>query len=191
MDEKIGDEKRASRRTEAAELRLFICAFDDFPTKNGRHLYSRNIVYLFESLKRILGLEKHVPNLVAALWGFGFFALLLAGSKLVRPDRKSDAARSGFNSGERNSESPWIRMSARYHLLVAAATTFFLGVLILYPAVATFRQWLDEGHGVVALAAVGVFLGTLSVALAYAWMKGDLSWIRDKEENGNPRERVS
>ncbi|MBI3556886.1 MAG: NADH-quinone oxidoreductase subunit A [Deltaproteobacteria bacterium] len=136
-------------------------------------------------------MEKHVPNLLAGLWAMGFFVALLALSRLVRPNRPTEAARGGFSSGERSTETPWIRISARYQILLAAATMFFLGVLLLYPAVASFRQWLEEGRGAAALASVGIFLGTLSVALAYAWMKGDLSWIRDKEEHGNSRERLS
>lgn len=193
-DEQIGDHISASASVQAAEFDLMwsdIPSVGDFLSKNGRHLYSRNIVYSFESIKDTLGLEKHVPNLLAGLWAMGFFILLLALSRLVRPKHSSEAARGGFNSGERSSEKPWIRVSARYQILLTAATMFFLGVLLLYPAVAAYRQWLDEGRGLTALVAVGTFLGTLSVALAYAWMKGDLSWIRDKEEHGNSRERIS
>lgn len=144
-----------------------------------------------------------MPNLLAALWALVFFALLLAFSKLVRPARRGDANRyssgsssdspMGFDdrSDQQSEGQPWIRMPARYQLLFVAATMFFLGVLLLYPAVATFRQWIDEGHGAAALIAIGVFLATLAVALAYAWMKGDLSWIKDKEDNGTTRERLS
>jgi NADH-quinone oxidoreductase subunit A len=142
-------------------------------------------------------LEKHVPNLVAALWAFGFFAVLLALSKLVRPDTKR---RNSTSVWEKTSKTPWIRMSSRYQILLAVAALFFLGALVLYPAISAFRQWTDEGHGVSALIAVGLFLGTLSVALAFSWMKGDLSWITDSEsrsdnreenKNGNSRERIS
>ena len=143
-------------------------------------------------------MEKHVPNLISALWAFGFLAAVLAAGRLVRPDRKSEAARSGFNSGERNDESPWIRVSARYHLILAATAAFFLGALLLYPAAASFREWLEEGKGLTALLAIGVFMGTLSVALSHAWMKGDLNWIVEpgsspdnKADGGNSRERVS
>lgn len=138
--------------------------------------------------------------MLAALWALGFFAVLMALSHLVRPKRSSDpATTSAFSSGENPSGKPWIRMSARYHVLIAVAATFFLAVLLLFPSIATFKQWLVDGHGIAALTAVGMFLGTFAVALAYAWMKGDLSWISNVvtsegnhgETNGNPGKRVS
>jgi NADH-quinone oxidoreductase subunit A len=118
-----------------------------------------------------------------ALWALVFFGVLLALSKLVRPDRKTEASRNAFSSGEKPSGEPWIRIRIRYQVLISVATVFFLGVLILYPAVATFRQWIEQGRGSFVLAAVGVFFGTLSVSLAYAWMNGDLNWIRDDQSN--------
>lgn len=109
----------------------------------------------------------------------------------MRPDNNSAKARKELVAHDGSNVRPWIRMAARYHLLVAAAAMFFLGVLILYPAIATFKQWIEDGHGVAALVSVGLFMSSLSVALAYAWMKGDLSWTKDKEDNGNPRERLT
>jgi NADH:ubiquinone oxidoreductase subunit 3 (subunit A) len=129
-------------------------------------------------------LEKHVPNFLAGIWALGFVALTLVVSRLVRPERpKAEPA-------ERTAK-PWIRMAARHQILMAAAAMFFLGALLMLPAAATFRQWLEEGRGVAAIGAVGLFLGTLSVALAFAWIKGDLSWSRHKEEHGDSRKRVS
>lgn len=132
-----------------------------------------------------------MPNLLTALWILGFFAVLLGFSSLVRPSGPSEPQKNKLPSGEKVDEKPWIRMSARYQALIAVAATFFLGILLLYPAVSTFRHWLDQGRGIGALTAVGFFLGILSVALAYAWMKGDLSWIVDKEENGHIRKHIS
>jgi NADH:ubiquinone oxidoreductase subunit 3 (subunit A) len=149
--------------------------------------------------------------MLAALWALGFFVILMALSSLVRPQRRTQgrsgaktdddaasaeqSASNAVSSGETTIGKPWIKMSARYHILIAVAATFFLAVLLLFPPITTFRQWLDEGNGVSALLAVGMFLGTLAVALAHAWMKGDLSWVvrveTREENNGNPGKRVS
>lgn len=138
-------------------------------------------------------MEKHVPNMLAALWAVGFLVLLAALSRLVRPNRSGSTAKEAFNSGEVTHGKPWTRMSARYQVLIAVAAMFFLGVLLLFPPIATFREWLNEGNGVTALLAVGLFLATLTVALAHAWTKGDLSWVSDveKEEHGDSGKRVS
>lgn len=137
--------------------------------------------------------------MLAALWAMGFLIVLMALSYLVRPKRPNANASKAFSSGEVPNSKPWIRMSARYHILIAVAAMFFLAVLLLFPPIATFRQWLSDGNGMAALLSVGMFLGTLAVALAYAWMKGDLSWIShveasteiDKEDHGNSGKRVS
>lgn len=125
--------------------------------------------------------------MLAALWAMVFFVALLGFSKTVRPARKQ----SGLIEKKPPTTKPWIRMSARCQSLIAVTAVFFLGALILFPVAAAFRRWSDDGNGVEALAVVGVFLGTLAVALAHSWMKGDLTWVRDKEEHGNTRERIS
>ena len=138
-------------------------------------------------------MEKHVPNMLAALWATGFLVLLVALSRLVRPNRSGSAAEDAFNSGEVIHSKPWTRMSARYQALLVIAAMFFLGVLLLFPPIATFREWLNEGKGLTALAAVGLFLATLAVALAHAWTRGDLSWVSDVEkgDHGDSGKRVS
>jgi NADH-quinone oxidoreductase subunit A len=139
-------------------------------------------------------MEKHVPNLLMAVWAFIVFGLLLVASSLVRPNKKNEATKRAFLSGEQPKGQPWVRVSIRYRALLSLAAVFFLGILVLYPAATAFRQWLDEGKGVLAFGALVVFLGTLSVALAYAWMNGDLSWIKEvetKEDHGSAGERVS
>jgi NADH-quinone oxidoreductase subunit A len=136
--------------------------------------------------RRRFALEKHVPDLLAALWAFVFFATLLALSSLVRPRADSnEASRSGFNSGEPPADRPWIRMSGRHPALVAVATVFLVGSLLIFPAVARLRHLIDKGEGVMGLVVVGAFLSTLGIALMYAWKRGDLNWFIEKERRGN------
>jgi NADH:ubiquinone oxidoreductase subunit 3 (subunit A) len=134
-------------------------------------------------------MEKHVPGILAAVFAFAFFGVALWFSGLVRPGHARVAKPEGLSS-----DKPSVRISARYQVLLSAAALFFFGFLVLFPVVASFRKWIDEGRGSEALVLIGIFLGTMSIALAYAWMKGDLSWsgsTTDKGEHGNPRKRIS
>lgn len=119
-------------------------------------------------------MEKHVPNLFSALWGVCFLAILVGLSKLVRPDRRQPSSHLRTRSGE-ESDKPALRLWAGHQVLIVGAAVLFFGLLVLYPAIATFRQWLTDGRGLEALILVGLFIGTLAVALAYAWMRGDLT----------------
>ncbi|MEW6057434.1 MAG: NADH-quinone oxidoreductase subunit A [Bdellovibrionota bacterium] len=130
-------------------------------------------------------MEKHLPNFLAGIWGLGFLISLLVFSFWVRRSRRDESGKTAFSSGEAIESKPWIKMASRYQSLVVAAAAFFGAMFMLYPVVSTFRHALEEGRGLAALVAVSLFLASLSVALAYAWTKGDLSWIRDKESRNN------
>lgn len=125
-----------------------------------------------------------MPYVLMAVWVLAFFGALLAASRLVRPARRSPEGSLGYESGERPQGTPWIRMSARFQALLALACLYFIGTLVFYPAAVVFRAWVRDSRGLAAFAALAVFLGSFAVALAHAWKKGDLSWVRG--DDGSP-----
>jgi NADH:ubiquinone oxidoreductase subunit 3 (subunit A) len=51
---------------------------------------------------------------------------------------------------------------------------FDAAVVLLVPVAAVLRRWVSEGMALRAVAELTVFVLVLSLALAYAWKKGDL-----------------
>jgi NADH:ubiquinone oxidoreductase subunit 3 (subunit A) len=98
-----------------------------------------------------------------------FFFVLLFFSKLIRP-RHFDRVQPDQNS------ILWSKINVRYQILLGISVLLFLAVLILYPAAVVLRQQIADGSGLAAFLELSFFLGTLSVALAYAWKKGDLTY---------------
>lgn len=134
-------------------------------------------------------MEKYVSHLIAGLWVLGFCILVNAASRLVRPNKSGPKARLAFHSNEGldsseklKPESPWIRVTARYHVLLVISVLFFVASLAFYPVAQVFKEWVLKGQGKLAFLEISIFIGTLTIALAYVWAKGDLNWIKGKEE---------
>jgi NADH-quinone oxidoreductase subunit A len=48
----------------------------------------------------------------------------------------------------------------------------------VFPVAAVFRRWVEGGVGLFALIEVLMFVGILFLGLIYAWVKGDLDWVK-------------
>lgn len=59
---------------------------------------------------------------------------------------------------------------------------FFVASLAFYPVALVFKEWVLKGEGKLAFLEISIFIGTLAIALAYVWAKGDLNWIKGKED---------
>lgn len=65
----------------------------------------------------------------------------------------------------------WHRVHLRYYPMALLLLAFEMEMMFMYPwAVAYVRE------GTIALAEMGMFLGLLSVGIAYAWREGALRW---------------
>jgi NADH:ubiquinone oxidoreductase subunit 3 (subunit A) len=134
-------------------------------------------------------MEKHIPGILAAVFALAFFGVALWLSRLVRPEAKRTA-----KFEKTDGTGPAVRIAARYQILISAAAMLFLGALVMFPAVVVFRKRIEDGRGTEALTWIGIFLGTVSIALAYAWVKGDLSWggnSAQEDHHGTSGKRAS
>ena len=55
---------------------------------------------------------------------------------------------------------------------------FDVELAFVYPVVAVFKSWAEQGQGAFAFVELGVFLAILMVGLVYVWAKGDLEWLK-------------
>ncbi len=113
------------------------------------------------------------------------FAFLLLGvvfvaggyltARMLRPHRPNPAKTSTYECGEEAVGSAWVKFNIRFYVVALIFIIFDVEVVFLYPWATVFKQL-----GVFALVEALVFAGILILGLAYAWVKGDLDWVRPK-----------
>ena len=111
---------------------------------------------------------------------FAFLALgvvFVAGgyltARLLRPSRPNPAKNSTYECGEEAVGSAWVKFNIRFYVVALIFIIFDVEVVFHFPWATIFRQL-----GEFALVEALVFAGILILGLAYAWVKGDLDWVR-------------
>jgi NADH-quinone oxidoreductase subunit A len=116
-------------------------------------------------------LAEYLPILIFLAIAGTLGVLLLVLGFLLAP-RKPDAAKlSPYECGFEAFEDSRMKFDVRYYLVAILFIVFDLEIAFLFPwAVAL------DSIGIVALAAMGVFLLVLVVGFVYEWKKGALEW---------------
>ena len=109
---------------------------------------------------------------------FVLCGLMLGLGRLLRPSNPNLGKLSTYECGEPPSGPAWINFNIRFYLIALVFVIFDVELAFVYPVVAVFRKWIDEGRGAYALAEIGLFIGILAVGLVYVWVKGDLEWLK-------------
>jgi NADH-quinone oxidoreductase subunit A len=113
---------------------------------------------------------------------FSVAALLLAGmlalGRLLRPDNPGHLKLTTYECGEPPTGNAWINFNIRFYLVALIFVIFDVEIAFIYPVAAVFKEWVNKGQGLFALAEIGVFLGILLVGLVCVWTKGDLEWLK-------------
>lgn len=112
--------------------------------------------------------------------GFFFlFALLfvaggLLASFLLRPKAPNKTKLDNYECGEAPIGSAWVQFHVGYYLVALVFVLFEVEVAFLFPWAAVFRSLANPWPSMIA---VGIFIGVLALADAYAWKKGALEWL--------------
>ncbi|HWJ04759.1 MAG TPA: NADH-quinone oxidoreductase subunit A [Steroidobacteraceae bacterium] len=116
-------------------------------------------------------LAEYLPILIFLAVAGALGVLLLVLGYLFAP-RKPDAAKlSAYECGFEAFEDTRMKFDVRYYLVAILFIVFDLEIAFLFPwAVAL------DAVGIVAMAAMGVFLLVLVVGFIYEWKKGALEW---------------
>ncbi|NMW20746.1 MAG: NADH-quinone oxidoreductase subunit A [Chlorobiaceae bacterium] len=111
---------------------------------------------------------------------FAFLALgivFVAGgyltARMLRPSRPNPAKNSTYECGEEAVGSAWVKFNIRFYVVALIFIIFDVEVVFLYPWATVFKHL-----GVFALVEALLFAAILILGLAYAWVKGDLDWVR-------------
>jgi len=80
---------------------------------------------------------------------------------------------STYECGEEAVGSAWVKFNIRFYVVALIFIIFDVEVVFLFPWATIFKPL-----GAFALVEALVFAGILILGLAYAWVKGDLDWVR-------------
>ena len=118
--------------------------------------------------------------LIFVLVGFVFAGIALGAAKLLRPSNPSPAKMTTYECGELPSGSSWVRFNVRFYLIALFFLIFDVEVVFLFPWAVVFKQLFPvPGLGALVFWEMVIFLGILTMGLAYIWVKGDLDWVKN------------
>ena len=95
----------------------------------------------------------------------------MAGRIGLRPNNPTEVKSDTYECGVESIGGRWELFNFRYYMFAILFVIFDVEVVFLYPWAARFLH-LE----LFALIEMGVFVGILTLGLAYAWRKNDLEW---------------
>ena len=116
--------------------------------------------------------------LVFTVLGLGFVGVNLLIGKLLRPSNPQVRKLSTYECGEPAMGSAWVNFNVRFYIVALIFIIFEVEIAFVFPVAAVFRRWLESGRGVFAFFEILIFVGILFLGLVYAWVKGDLEWVK-------------
>ena len=124
-------------------------------------------------------LGHYATVLIFVLVGIAFAGLALGVAKILRPRNPNYAKMTTYECGELPVGSSWVRFNVRFYLVALFFLIFDVEVIFLYPWAVVFKHLYPvPGLGALVFWEMVIFLGILSMGLAYIWVKGDLNWVK-------------
>jgi NADH-quinone oxidoreductase subunit A len=116
---------------------------------------------------------------------FVFITLTLA--KLIRPHRPNYEKLTSYECGEDAVGNAWGRFNPRFYIIALIFILFEIEIVFLIPWATVFGngKLIEETKGLwgwFSLFEAFIFIGILSLGLAYAWSKGFLEWVKPQPE---------
>jgi NADH-quinone oxidoreductase subunit A len=96
----------------------------------------------------------------------------------LRPSNPQVRKLSTYECGEPAMGSAWVNFNIRFYIVALIFIIFEVEIAFIFPVASVFRRWLEGGQGVFAFFEILIFVGILFLGLVYAWVKGDLEWVK-------------
>ncbi len=124
--------------------------------------------------------ENYGAVLVAIPVGAMLVLTALLATKLLAPQRRTALKGQVYECGMLPIGRNWAQVHVRYYTYALLFLVFDVEVVFLFPWAVSFLGLMGEPDwGKVILWQMVLFIGTLLVALAYAWRKGVFDWQRN------------
>ena len=121
-------------------------------------------------------LKNYLPVLLQIVIAGGFAGVTLLISVLLgKSARSNDMKDSAYECGMLPIGEAQPRFSVKFYSVAMLFVLFDIEVVFLYPWSVIYKDYL-AAHGGAILGSMLGFVGILTVAFAYAWKKGALSW---------------
>lgn len=125
--------------------------------------------------------------LLFAIGGIGFLMITMLISKLLRKQNPTEEKLTTYESGEEPVGSAWGQFNIRFYIVALVFLLFEAELVFLFPWATVFGDevLMEETNGLwaqFALVETFIFIGILTVGLAYVWAKGMLNWVKPKPE---------
>ncbi len=144
---------------------------------------------LFEIQKMIEQFAYVIAFLAAGILSI---ALILFISRSLRPFRPNAEKLSTYESGEEPMGNANIRFNPRFYVIALLFVLFEVELIFLFPWAVVFGNkqlaLADSNWQIFALLEMFIFVGILALGLAFAWVKGYLTW---EKPSTNPEEMNS
>ena len=116
--------------------------------------------------------------LVFIIVGAAFVGVTLMMGRLLRPSNPQTRKLATYECGEPAVGSAWVNFNVRFYIVALIFIIFEVEIVFIFPVATVFRRWVEDGQGLFAFIEIFLFIGILTLGLAYAWKKGDLEWIK-------------
>lgn len=98
--------------------------------------------------------------------------LLVTLPRWLAPREPGEMKSRAYECGEEPIGTPWVRFRVSYYVFALLFVVFDVEAVFLFPWAAIIRRL-----GVYGLVQMAIFVGVLTLGLAYAWRKGALEWV--------------
>lgn len=124
--------------------------------------------------------ENYGAVLIAIPVGIILVLSALMATKLLAPQRRTALKGQVYECGMLPIGRNWAQVHVRYYTYALLFLVFDVEVVFLFPWAVSFLGLMAEPDwGKVILWQMVLFIGTLLIALAYAWRKGVFDWQRN------------
>jgi NADH-quinone oxidoreductase subunit A len=106
---------------------------------------------------------------------FIFVAAGVMTNMIIRPKNGNTLKLSAYECGEDPIGQSWMKFNIRFYVVALIFILFDVEIVFLFPWALVFKKM-----GWLAFNEMLVFVTILFVGFAYAWVKGDLDWVRPK-----------
>jgi NADH-quinone oxidoreductase subunit A len=115
--------------------------------------------------------HSYLPVLILSAVGALMVVAMLAGNRLLRPDRPSPEKLLTYECGVDPVGEGWAQSHIRYYVFAYLYVVFAVDAVFLFPWATVFAAL-----GWVTVVEMAIFVGFIAVGLLYAWRKGVLTW---------------
>jgi len=112
-------------------------------------------------------------------------------SWLLRPSVPEQGKRATYESGEIPTGSSYqLRFNIQYYMVALLFVVFDVETAFIIPWTVVFEDAVGEVGLVKAFVPMAVFIGLLVIALAWAWRKGAVQWVKSPTAQRQLTERT-